>query len=466
MASANQVTASSNAQPEVDLQRPPLQSALRAWGEVALLSFGGPTAQISVMHRVIVEERRWVAEDRFLHALNFCMLLPGPEAQQLATYLGWLLNGRIGGLLAGGLFILPGAVAILILSLIYATWQKTVAVEGVMFGLKCAIVAVIAQAVIRIGRKVLKTRLSVMLMAAAFAAIFFFHIPFPAIIFTAAIIGMIAGRMAVLGKNDDRVELDQHSQIHANARTQLLTLAVFLTLWFGPLLLLGVTLGWDHLLVQEGWFFSKAAVVTFGGAYAVLPYVGQQAVERFGWLTAGQMQDGLGLAETTPGPLIMVVQFVGFVAAYQNPGALPPWLAGVFGSLVTVWMTFVPSFMWVFVGAPYVEKLRRIPQLSSALTAITAAVVGVVLNLAVWFTLNTLFRGELKEVSQPFLVIDGQTWIAAHSLLPRDWSEFSWIAGGLTAVSAVLLLRLKWNLFAVLALSLAAGLLLSILALT
>ncbi len=438
--------------------------ALRAWGEVALLSFGGPTAQVAVMHRVIVEERKWVSEERFLHALNFCMLLPGPEAQQLATYLGWLLNGRLGGLLAGGLFILPGAIAILALSFLYVWYHKTVALDGALFGLKCAVVAVVAEAVLRIGKKVLKTKFSVVLAAAAFVAIFFFHAPFPLIILAAAVIGFMRGE-EVKGQTSKAKagKENQLEDITASVWTQLLTLVIFLVLWFSPLIALGFSLGWDHLLVQEGWFFSKAAVVTFGGAYAVLPYVAQQTVERFKWLSPGQMQDGLGLAETTPGPLIMVVQFVGFIAAYQSPEPFPPWLAGILGSAITVWVTFVPSFMWVFVGAPYVESLRKIKQLSSALAAITAAVVGVVLNLAVWFTLNTLFREKLVHVQWDLVNISSNRSFAVHGYWPESWSDFSWPALVLSAVCAVLLLRLKWHLFVVLGIAVAAGLVLRVL---
>lgn len=385
--------------------------ALRVWIKVALLSFGGPAGQIAVMHRILVDEKRWVSENRFLHALNYCMLLPGPEAQQLATYIGWLLHGWRGGLVAGSLFVLPGFLAILLLSVLYAGFQGLTFVEALFFGLKPAVMAVVVEAVIRIGRKALKNAALVALAAAAFVAIFFLEVPFPLIVLTAAGVGLIGGRLwpsrfhvigghgSAAGAMDSQAPaLGDHSggTARPSLRRGVQVAAVWLGLWLVPLIALAVVVGPSHVFVQEGVFFSKAAVVTFGGAYAVLAYIAQRAVETYGWLQPGEMLDGLGMAETTPGPLIQVVQFVGFMAAYRNPGSLNPMLAGVIGSVVVTWVTFVPCFLWIFLGAPYIEYLRGNKNFSAALSAITAAVVGVILNLAVWFSLHSLF-GTVQE---------------------------------------------------------------------
>jgi chromate transporter len=375
---------------------------------VAALSFGGPAGQIAVMHRIIVDEKKWVSEERFLHALNYCMLLPGPEATQLATYIGWLLHKTRGGVVAGTLFILPGIVAILLLSILYTEYQQTGGVQALFFGLKPAVMAIVCEAVLRIGKRVLKNGTMVLLAVASFIGIYFFGVPFPLLILAAGVIGYIGGRQrpdlfvvirghAATGHIGEHVpEPLLHSVTPSWGRSFKVS-AIFLTLWFGPLIGLWLALGTSSVFVQEGVFFSKTAVVTFGGAYSVLAYIAQQAVERYGWLQPGEMLEGLGLAETTPGPLIMVVQFVGFLGAYRNPGPFDPLAAGVLGSLITTWVTFVPCFYWIFLGAPYIETLRGNRNLTAALSAVTAAVVGVVANLAVWFALHTLFGNVIDE---------------------------------------------------------------------
>jgi chromate transporter len=381
----------------------PFRDAFWVWVRVAIYSFGGPAGQMAVMHRILVEEKRWVSENRFLHALNYTMLLPGPEAQQLATYVGWLLHRTPGGLVAGTLFVLPGFVTILLLSILYASFQEIIFVQALFFGLKPAVMAVVLEAVIRIGRRALKNRVMVAIAASAFVAIFFFDVPFPLIVLAAGIIGYLGGlfweesfyvlRGHQLGDVDQAVITDQvAADSRPPARRSLTVLGIFLVLWFGPLLILDRWLGPGNVFTQIGLFFSKAAVVTFGGAYAVLAYIAQEAVSTYGWLQPGEMLDGLGMAETTPGPLIQVVQFVGFMGAFRNPGGLLPLTAGLLGALLTTWVTFVPCFLWIFLGAPYIEYLRGRKSLSTPLSAITAAVVGVVLNLAVWFSLNVLFR--------------------------------------------------------------------------
>jgi chromate transporter len=381
----------------------PFGEAVRVWTRVALLSFGGPAAQIAVMHRILVEEKRWVSESRFLHALNYCMLLPGPEAQQLATYIGWLMHRTLGGIVAGGLFILPGAVAIMALSVIYAGFGNTGFVTALFFGLKAAVLAIVVQAVIRVGARALKSRVMLAIAAAAFVAIFFFDVPFPVIIVTAGLIGLVGGRAghpafrsaghggSAEDAGDDALGEAASADARAGLGRSLRVAAVWLALWLVPVALLLVFLGGQNVFSQIAVFFSKMAVVTFGGAYAVLAYVAQQAVDEFHWLRPGEMLDGLGMAETTPGPLIMVLQFVGFMAAFRDAGGLPPMLAGVLGGLLATWVTFTPCFLWIFLGAPYIERLRGNRALGGALSAITAAVVGVVLNLALWFAIHAMF---------------------------------------------------------------------------
>ena len=384
-----------------------LAAAARAWSLIGWLGFGGPAGQIALMHRQLVEQRRWISDQRFLHALNYCMLLPGPEATQLAIYIGWLLHGTLGGVIAGVLFVLPGVIVIFALSWLYVAFQQVGAVTAIFFGLKAAVLAVVIEAVLRIGRRALKNRAMVAIAAAAFVAIFFFHVPFPAIVLGAALAG-IAGRRwspanfpapasaAALAEGDylidariARGELDPAAR---TPRRSLALVAVCLALWIVPVLAVAALFGRDSVFARQGVFFSEAAIVTFGGAYSVLAYIAQRAVASFGWLSAGEMLDGLALAETTPGPLIMVVQFVAFVAAFRHPEGLPPFAAAALGALLTTWVTFVPCFLWILAGAPYIEKLRSHRLLHAALSAITAAVVGVVLNLSVWFALHTIFH--------------------------------------------------------------------------
>jgi len=391
----------------------PFREAVGVWAKVAALSFGGPAGQIAVMHRILVEQKKWIGETRFLHALNYCMLLPGPEAQQLAVYIGWLLHKTKGGLVAGTLFVLPGFVCIMILSWIYAAFGNVGVVQALFFGLKAAVLAIVLEAVVRIGRRSLKNNIMIGLAAAAFVAIFFYSVPFPIIILTAGVIGFFGGHFGHAafvtggghGKIGDIQVADADSALGeampAHTRPtlgwSLKIAAIFLVLWLGPVLALVLTLGTRNVFSQTSVFFSNMAVVTFGGAYAVLAYVAQEAVQTYGWLKPGEMLDGLGMAETTPGPLIMVLQFVGFMGAFRDPGALHPMVAGTLGGILATWVTFVPCFLWIFLGAPYIEVLRGNKALSAALATITAAVVGVVLNLAVWFALHVLFA-ELNEV--------------------------------------------------------------------
>jgi chromate transporter len=374
--------------------------AFKVWLRVALLSFGGPAGQIAVMHRIIVEERRWISEARFLHALNYCHLLPGPEAQQLAIYIGWLMHRTKGGLVAGVLFVVPGVIALMTLSWIYVIWSNVSFVAGLFFGLKAAVLAVVIEAVLRVGRRALKSQLAVAIAAAAFVALFFFSIPFPLVVVVAALIGFTADRLgyavgghAAHGKPDDDLlgeQIPDHA--HPSLRRAVGVVAVWLPLWLLPVALLFFFLGGDNIFTRLSVFFSEVAVVSFGGAYAVLAYVAQQAVETQHWLRPGEMLAGLGMAETTPGPLIMVVQYVGFLAGCRTAGALSPLMTGTLAGLLVTWVTFTPCFLWVFLGAPYVEALRGVRALSAALSAVTAAVVGVILNLAVWFGVHVIFR--------------------------------------------------------------------------
>jgi chromate transporter len=386
---------------------PSFREATRVWLKIALLSFGGPAAQIALMHRILVEEKRWISERRFLHALNYCMLLPGPEAQQLAIYVGWLLHKTRGGLVAGLLFIVPGVIAIMALSFIYVLYGHVGLVAGFFFGLKAAILAVVLEAVLRIGRRALKNNTLIVLAATAFCALFFFKVPFPAVVLGAALIGyfgakagwhafdvnVMHGPSKTAAVIDALLDEQQPEHTKPSLARFLRVTATWLAIWLVPVVLVLVFLGDANVFGRIAVFFSQMAMVTFGGAYAVLAYVAQQAVENYGWLSAGEMLDGLGLAETTPGPLIMVLQFVGFLAAFE-PGMLHPLMAASLGGLLATWVTFAPCFLWIFAGAPYVETLRANKALSGALTAITAAVVGVILNLAVWFAQHVLFREQ------------------------------------------------------------------------
>jgi chromate transporter len=440
----------------------PFGEALRVWLRIGCLSFGGPAGQIALMHRVLVEEKRWIGEERFLHALNYCMLLPGPEAQQLATYVGWLLHGTRGGLAAGVLFVLPGMLCVLALSALYAAFQRVPAVDALFFGLKCAVLAVVLEAVLRIGRRVLKNGLMVAIAALAFVGIFFGRVPFPVIVLCAGVFGLVGSRFAPgrfpavahgarkvdgpLPEVDAMLADGRAGHVRASKGRALRVLVIWLVVWFAPLALAAAVLGAGNVLVQEGLFFSKTAVVTFGGAYAVLGYVAQRAVETYGWLRPGEMLDGLGLAETTPGPLILVLQFVGFLAAYRAPGPFDPLVAGTLGALMTVWVTFAPCFLWIFLGAPYVEALRGNRRLDAGLSSVTAAVVGVVLNLALWFALHVLF-GNVDEVD----------WHGVRLYVP-DLATLDPAALVLAALAAWLLFRTRLGMVRTLAVSAVLGL--------
>ncbi|MFO1039507.1 MAG: chromate efflux transporter [Geminicoccaceae bacterium] len=418
---------------------PTFGEATRLWARIGLINFGGPSAQIALMHRLLVDERRWIGDAQFLHALNFCMLLPGPEAQQLATYVGWLLHGTRGGLVAGILFVLPGFLVILLLSALYALYHEVPLLQAVFFGVKAAVLAVVVEAVLRIGRRILASRTLIGIAVAAFVAIFFLHVPFPLIVIGAGLLGWLGGRVAPTafrlgGKAAGPVTEPSRPPSLGWA---LEIAAICLALWWLPVLAAWAT--GATTLTAIGLFFSKLAVVTFGGAYAVLAYMTQAAVQTYGWLGAGEMLDGLGLAETTPGPLILVTSFVGFQAAFHQPGSLPPLLAGTLGATLTVWVTFVPCFLWIFMGAPFIERLRAAAGLNAALSAITAAVVGVIANLAVWFGLHVLFE-RFEPIRLGPLAFD----------LPVAASLDPW-ALALAAVAMLALLRLHLGLVPVLA---------------
>ncbi|MGY6587799.1 MAG: chromate efflux transporter [Wenzhouxiangella sp.] len=404
---------------------PTLNQALRVWWQVAFLSFGGPAAQIAVMQRLIVEEKGWLDQARFNHALNFCMLLPGPEAQQLATYIGWLLHGVRGGLLAGIIFVLPGAVLMLGLSLAYVTVGQVGLVEGLLFGLKCAVLAIVAQALWRMGGKIVHGRAAIVIAVLAFIAMFVFNLAFPLVVLGAGLAGLLLyGREPVAA-----------SEAIKPRPMQWRASALCLVAWLLPLVVLVAWLGRESVWTEIAGFFSLIAVAGFGGAYAVLAWVAQFAAESRDWVTAAEMLDGLGLAETTPGPLILVTQFVGFLAAWRHDAVLHPLLAGSLGGMLTTWVMFAPSFLWVFLFAPRIEQLRNSPRIAGALRGITAAVVGVIANLAVWFGLRLLFADQ-QTVTAPGIELDMPV-LATIDLL----------ALGLTAVAAVLLFRLKWGLY-------------------
>jgi chromate transporter len=369
------------------LNNPTFREAWRFWMRLGLISFGGPAGQIAIMHRELVDRKKWIEEARFLHALNFCMLLPGPEATQLATYCGWLLHGIRGALVAGLLFILPAVAILWGLSWIYMAYGALPAVVAIFHGLKAAVLAIVVVALLRVARRALKTPVAWLLAALAFGGLYFLHLPFPLIVFGTLLVGFFGGRIwpRQFGVVDHPSNAPMEVSPSVNYRATVKIALIGGLLWFAPVLIAGLTQGWQGTLAQQGWFFSKAAVVTFGGAYAVLPYVAQQAVENYQWLSPAQMLDGLGLAETTPGPLIMVLQFVGFTGGWQQPGGMPPLGAATLSALMTTWVTFVPTYLFILIGAPYVERLRSDARLSAALAAVTAAVVGVILNLAVWF---------------------------------------------------------------------------------
>lgn len=416
------------------MSQPTLLQSIKLWATIGLLSFGGPAGQIALMHRELVEKRDWLTEQQFLNALNFCMLLPGPEAMQLATYAGWKNHGEKGGLIAGLLFVIPGAFVILALSLVYAIYGKVPLVEAAFLGIKAAVLAIVLEALIKVSKRASKTPNFLWIATAAFIALFFFAIPFPIVIILAAFIGLFQS------KNIEASAVHSDSYLISWKQTAM-TIFKWLFIWLAPLVILIAVSGSDDLMVSIGLFFSKLAVVTFGGAYAVLAYMSQQAVENFGWLSAAQMVDGLGLAETTPGPLILVNQFVGFHAGLSNGFG-----GAIAASLIVLWVTFAPCFLWIFAGAPYIEKLGSMPRVSSALGAITAAVVGVIANLSVWFALHVLFA----DVSQKSLGF-------ANFVLPQ-WSSLNIVALVLAVLAGVLLLKLHWGLFKVLGLCAALGL--------
>ncbi|MDF3058777.1 MAG: chromate transporter [Rariglobus sp.] len=432
---------------------PTFREALRFWLKLGLISFGGPAGQIAIMQQELVERKKWIGQERFLHALNFCMLLPGPEAQQLAIYCGWLLHRTWGGIVAGALFVLPSAFLLWGLSQVYVTYGNVPWVAAVFYGLKPAVMAIVVAAVLRIGKKALKNGIMWGIAAAAFGLIFFLKVPFPVIVFGALVLGLAGGRLApgkfvfsggghgakpdatTGGGAEMRAAIDDAAgnfAVKPSWGRALRVTATCVALWVAPLVIVGAWLGWDSTWVREGIFFSKAAMVTFGGAYAVLPYVAQQAVEHHAWLTAPQMLDGLAFAETTPGPLIMVLQFVGFMGGWNQPGSLSPWAAAALGGAITTWVTFVPCFLWIFLGAPHIEQLRGKKVLTAALSAVTASVVGVILNLAVWFG-----------------------W---HVTFPQGtWASVDWFAVVVGVVAFVALHRFKVNLIAVIAASAAFG---------
>jgi len=418
---------------------------IRVFGRIGLLSFGGPAGQIALMHRELVEQRGWIAEADYLRALNFCHLLPGPEAQQLATYIGWRLHGLSGGLAAGLLFILPGAALMMALAMLYAVAADLEWVAALFLGIKAAVLAIVVQALIGIGRRALDRPAKRVLAVAAFVALFLFDAPFPLVVLVAGLIGLMAP--ASLGGHVGSAA--EPPPAARPWRQSLGAVAGFGLLWAAPMLLILLALGPGHVLWQVGLFFSKLAVVTFGGAYAVLAYMAQAAVQTYGWLQPGEMADGLGLAETTPGPLILVTQFVGFLAAFRDPAPFAPLMAGVLAGLLTLWVTFVPCFLWIFALAPWIERLNRLARLQSALAGVTAAVVGVIANLTLWFALHILFSDVDERTTGPL-----RLYIA-------DPASFAPGVAVIALLAAVLLFRLKLDLIKVLVIAMVAGLVLS-----
>lgn len=421
---------------------PTLAEATRVWARIGATGFGGPAGQIALMHRLLVEERRWISEERFLHALDYCMLLPGPEAQQLATYVGWLLHGRIGGVVAGTLFVLPGFVVLVALSALHVAFYATPWLAGLFFGLKAVVVALVAEAVIRVGRRALRDRLAVVLAIGAFAALFLFDVAFPWVVLAAGAIGFVRARRQRPAGVADPVE----PTAGPAPRQVLATIAVWGGLWAAPIALVAAVLGSAGRLFEMAVFFSKMAVITFGGAYAVLAYVAQRAVEDFAWLSPGEMLDGLALAETTPGPLILVLTYVGFLAGSRAPEAISPLIGGLAGATLVTWVTFAPSFLWIFLGAPHVERLRANRAFAGALAAITAAVVGVIADLALWFALHVVFgpvgRLEIGPIALPWPALAG----------------FDPAAAAIAGLAGIALVRLRLGLLPVLGLGGVAGL--------
>lgn len=419
-----------------------LRDATRTWFGISLQTFGGPAAQIAVMHRVLVDEKRWIGERRFLHALSFCTLLPGPEAQQLATYCGWLMHGTSGGLIAGGLFILPGFIVLLAVSLVYAGFGSTALIASLFAGVAPAVLPVVVQAVQRVAKRALGSPLLISLAVLAFAALFLFNIPFPFVVIAAGVAGLVGGHYrpdAFEHTAPEKVDPDAPAPLIADdalhgarrsTRRSVRVLAIGLAIWGIPIAVMAVWQGTDSTLFEQAVFFSITAMVTFGGAYAVLAYIGQRAVDVYGWLLPGEMATALALAETTPGPLIQLVQFVGFMGAFRDPGDLDPWVAGLIATVVVVWVTFVPCFLWIFLGAPYIEGLRHNVRLTHALTGVTASVVGVIANLAAYFAIHTLFA----EVQ------DGRDLGPLDVTVPV-WSTLEWQAVAIAAGATLLLYR-------------------------
>jgi len=426
--------------PQDTSPKPNFSEALALWAKIGVLSFGGPAGQIALMHRLLVDERRWMTEERFLHALNFCMLLPGPEAMQLATYAGWRLHGTIGGLAAGLLFVLPGAAVVLALSIAYAYFGQVPVVEAAFLGVKAAVLVIVVEALLRVARRALRGPYDIGIAAAAFIAIFFFAAPFPLIIAAAAAIGVL---LALSSPPPVTASLTDFEPVPLS-RT-LKTAGLWLAIWILPLLLFAALFGRAHVTTDIALFFSKLAVVTFGGAYSVLAYMAQQAVETYGWLSAGEMLDGLGLAETTPGPLILVTEFVGFLASFRHGGE-PKLAFGLLGFAIALWATFAPCFLWIFTGAPYVERLSAAPRLAGALAGVTAAVVGVILNLSLWFALHVIFRTVTAIQHGPVL------------LWTPDLASLNAEALILALLAAILLFGFRLGIVSTLAIAAAAAL--------
>ena len=427
--------------PKIADPKPTFSEALRVWLRIGLTSFGGPAGQIAMMHKILVDDKKWLDEQTYLLALNFCTLLPGPEAMQLATYSGWRLHGVKGGLAAGLLFVLPGAALILALSMLYAAYGSVPLVSALFTGIKAAVLAIVIEALFKISKRALKDRTAYIIAALSFAAIFLFGLPFPLIVLAAGVFGYLRA-----ASTDEAQNAESAKPAPVPFAQTLSTLAIWLAIWIVPLAAIIAALGTEHVLSKLAVFFSTLAIVTFGGAYAVLAYMAQEAVQTHGWLTAADMLNGLGLAETTPGPLILVTEFVGYLAAYRSAGTGSPLAMGVLGALVTLWATFAPCFLYIFVGAPYIESLKNAPKLRSALAAITAAVVGVILNLSVWFALHVLFRK-----------VENVQWGPMHLSVP-DVTSIDWTAASIAVVSAVLLFRLHAGIMTTLAIAAALGL--------
>ena len=439
---------------------PTFAEALRVWAKIGFLSFGGPAGQIALMHKELVEDRRWISEARFLHALNYCMLLPGPEAQQLATYVGWLLHGWRGGVAAGVLFVLPGFFVILALATSYALFQQLDWVASIFFGLKAAVLAIVVEALLRVARRALKNSLSYGLAIIAFLSLFAFGVPFPLVVLGAGLVGYLVakrrpdlfasgGHKASASAQQGAAVIDQNvSEVDPSWRRALMVAGIWGSLWVAPLVPLVLLWGWDTAFVTIMNFFSQMAVVTFGGAYAVLAYVASEAVGTYGWLQPGEMLDGLALAETTPGPLVLVLSFVGYLAGFRDASGLPSVWGGVLGATLATWVTFVPCFLWIFLGAPYIERLRSNVALAGALAAITAAVVGVIFNLALWFGLHVLFREVGRVQAGPLFL----AW--------PDWASLDWAAVALTVVAGLVLFGLHWGVLRTLAICALGGLVL------